>query len=72
MTTEEKMDFIADILELELDDFNANSVLDEIEEWDSLAAISYIVMMDEQFNKKPSPEEIREFKTVQDILDTMN
>ena len=72
MVTEEKMKFIADILELELDEFSANSVLDDIEEWDSLAAISYIVMMDEQFDKKPTPEIIRNFKTIQDILDTMN
>lgn len=72
MTDEKKMELIADMLELEVDDFTPESILDDIEEWDSLAAISYIVMMNDEFGKKATPEQIREFRTVQDILDTMN
>ncbi len=71
MKNKEKMELIADILELEPDEFIPESVLENIEEWDSLAAISYIVMMKEQFGRQVKPEEIRGFKTIQDILNTM-
>ena len=45
--------------------------LEEIEEWDSLAALSYVVMMTDDFGKNVTGAEIRDFKTVQDILNTM-
>lgn len=71
MNNKEKMELVADILELEPDDFNPESILEDIEEWDSLAVISYIVMMKEQFGKQVKPDEIRGFKKIQDILNTM-
>lgn len=66
-----KMDLLADLFELELDEFSPETVLEDLEEWDSLAAISYVVMMDEEFDKIANPIDIQNFKTVQDILDSM-
>ena len=43
-----------------------------IPEYDSMAKLSLIVMMDEEFGKKLTGEIIREFKTVKDILDFMD
>ncbi len=71
MDLEKKMELLAELFELELDEFTPQTVLDDLEEWDSLAAISYVVMMDEEFGKVANPNDIKEFKTVQDILDTM-
>lgn len=71
MELEKKMELVADMLELEVEDFTPETDLDELEEWDSLAAISYVVMMDEEFDVAADPNDIREFKTVQDILDSM-
>lgn len=71
MELEKKMELLADLFELEIDEFTPETVLDELEEWDSLAAISYVVMMDEEFDNIAKPEDIKEFKTVQDILDSM-
>lgn len=71
MELEKKMELLADLFELEVDEFTPETELDELEEWDSLAAISYVVMMDEEFDIVANPNDIKEFKTVQDILDSM-
>ncbi len=71
MDLNDKMELLAELFELEVDEFNPQTVLDDLEEWDSLAAISYVVMMDEEFGKVANPSDIKNFKTVQDILDTM-
>ena len=71
MDTNEKMALIAELLELEVSDFTPETKLEELEEWDSLAAISYVVMMDEHFCVTANPNDIRNFKTIQDILDSM-
>ena len=65
MDTNAKMELVAELLELEVGDFTPETKLEELEEWDSLAAISYVVMMDEHFG-------VTNFKTVKDILDSMN
>ena len=46
--------------------------LEDVESWDSMTKLSLIVMMDDEFNKKLTGEQIRMFKTVQDILDFMD
>ena len=66
-----KMELLADLFELEVSDFTPETSLDDLEEWDSLAAISYVVMMDEEFGIVANPNDIKNFKTVQDILDSM-
>lgn len=71
MNLEQKMELIAELLELEVGDFTPETNLDDLEEWDSLAAISYVVMMDEHFGVTANPNDVRNFKTVQDILDSM-
>lgn len=71
MDTNGKMALIAELLELEVSDFTPETKLEELEEWDSLAAISYVVMMDEHFGVTANPNDIRNFKTIQDILDSM-
>lgn len=71
MDINEKMALIAELLELGVSDFTPETKLEELEEWDSLAAISYVVMMDEHFGVTANPNDIRNFKTIQDILDSM-
>lgn len=71
MNLEQKMELIAELLELEVGDFTPETNLDDLEEWDSLAAISYVVMMDEKFDVVAKPSDIKNFHTIQDILDSM-
>lgn len=70
MTQEEKITLLEETLEAE--GLKAEMDLNDIAEYDSMAKLSLIVMMDDEFGKKLTGEQIREFKTVQDILDMMN
>lgn len=72
MDLEKKIELLAELLELEINEFSPETNLDDLEEWDSLAAISYVVMMDEEFGVIANPDDIKKFETIQDILDTMN
>lgn len=71
MTIEEKIALLEDMLELDNGSLRPETVLAEIDEYDSMAKLSLIVLMDDEFGKKLTGEQIREFKTVQDILDFM-
>lgn len=71
MNTQEKLAALEDIMELDEGFLKPEMKLEEIEEWDSLAALSYVVLMGDEFNKKMSGKEIRAFKNVQDIMNTM-
>ena len=48
MTREEKLEIIADILEVDVDDVKEDMVLEDFETWDSVAVLSVIAMMDER------------------------
>ena len=69
MTKEEKIALLEDMLELESGALTAETELTSIDEYDSMAKLSLIVLMDDEFGKKLTGEQISAFKTVQDILD---
>lgn len=71
MNYEEKVKTIADILEVELEEVKEESVLEDFETWDSVAVLSFIAVMNEKFNKFPHASEIRELKTIKDLIDSM-
>ena len=69
MTRKEKLNMIEDVLEVELGSLKESDLLSKISEYDSMSKLSLIVMCDEEFEKTLSGEQIRQFKTVGDILD---
>lgn len=71
MELKEKLTILEDIMELDEGVLTPETNLSDIEEWDSLSALSFVVMMKDEFSKKVSGEQIRAFKTVQDILNIM-
>lgn len=71
MTNEEKIAMLEDLLELDGGSLKPEMELNEIPEYDSMAKLSLIVMMDEECGKKLTGEQIREFKIVKDILEFM-
>ena len=71
MTQEEKIALLEDMLELDANTLTPETELSSIEEYDSMAKLSLIVLMDEECGKKLTGEQIREFKTIQNILDFM-
>lgn len=71
MTNEEKIALLEDMLELETGTLTPETELSSIDEYDSMAKLSLIVLFDEEFSQKLTGEEIRSFKTVGDILVSM-
>ena len=71
MTNDEKITVLEDMLELDGDTLKPEMNLNDIPEYDSMAKLSLIVMMDDEFGKKLTGEQIREMKTVQDVIDFM-
>ena len=71
MTREEKIEIIADILEVEPEKLQEDMVLEDFETWDSVAVLSVIAMMDEHFGKYPHASEIRSYIKVGDLMENM-
>lgn len=71
MTEKEKLAMLEDMLELDEGTLNPEMELTAIDEYDSMAKLSLIVLFDEECGKKLTGEEIRAFKTVGDILAAM-
>lgn len=71
MTRQEKIRLLEDMLELDEGTLSEETILKEIDEWDSMAALSLIVLMDEKFNKKITGDQIKGFKSIKDIVDFM-
>lgn len=65
----EVINMIEDMLDVEQGSLNEDSVLAQIEEYDSMTKLSLIVMCDDEFGKKLTGERLLEFQTVKDILD---
>ncbi len=66
-----KADLIKELNEIMQRDMplHDNDLLEEIEEWDSLATLSVLEMFDIEFGISLTVEDLREIKTVQDLID---
>lgn len=71
MTNQEKISILEEMMELEKGTLHENDLLSDIIEWNSLAKLSFIAIMDETFGKKVSADEMKQFKSVKDILNFM-
>ena len=70
MVIEKKLELLADILDVDVDELAPEKELAEFD-WDSVAILSFIAMMDEEFGKEMKGAEIKKFVTVQDALNEM-
>ena len=68
MELKEKLALIEEALDTQEGALAPETVLDEVESWDRIAALSLITMMDDNFGKTLSGSEIKALKTVGDIL----
>ncbi len=71
MDTKKKLALLEDALELDEGTLRADMVLADIDEYDSMTKLALIVMMGDEFDKKLTNDQIKKFRTVQDILDYM-
>ncbi len=72
MTERDKLALLEEMLELDEGDLTAETLLDDVDEYDSMAKLSLIVLMEDEFDVKLTGEIIKGFETVGDILALMN
>lgn len=68
---QEKLEKLEEIMELDEGVLKVSDVLSDYEEWDSIAILSYIAMMDSDYHKEVKGADVRAFVTVQDAIDFM-
>jgi acyl carrier protein len=68
MTKREFLSLFEEILEAAPGSLKGDEVLPGMEGWDSLAVVSLIAMVDEQFDVTLSPKEIAKAGTVADLI----
>ncbi|MDY8045198.1 acyl carrier protein [Paenibacillus polymyxa] len=71
MDLQTKLNLLEDMLEADQGSLEVTTSLDSLPDWDSVAAISLIALVDEHFDKRITGSMIKEFKTVQDIINIM-
>lgn len=67
MTLQEKIEFLEEIMDVEEGTLTENTILEEVEEWDSLSTLSLTVEMKKQYDLILTTETIKGFKTVGDV-----
>ncbi len=72
MSEREKLALLEDMLELDEGDLTVDKELADIDEYDSMAKLSLIVLMEDEFNVKLTGDMIKRFVTVGDIVALMN
>lgn len=71
MKKQENLEKLEEVMELEAGVLTIDTILANLDEWNSMARLSLIVLMDDDFDKKLSATQLKNFKTVGDILDFM-
>ena len=71
MSNEEKLAMLEEAFDMDEGSLAADMLLSDIEEFDSIAKLSLIVLMDDEFGKTIKSDDIKALETVQDILDIM-
>lgn len=71
MTDDKKIELLADIFEVDESDMVREKKLQDFDTWDSVAVLSVIAVMNDEFNKFPKASEIKDFKTVGELMDFM-
>ena len=71
MSNEKKLAMLEEVLEMDKGELSADMVLADIDEYTSMTKLGLIVMMNDEFDKNLTSDQIKAFHTVQDIMDFM-
>lgn len=72
MTDKEKLALLEDTIEADEGTLNPAMNLNDVEQYDSVAKLSIIVMMEDEFDRKIDSDTVKSFVTVGDIMALMN
>lgn len=71
MTEQDKLAMLEDLLEVDEGTLKPETMLTDVEEYDSMSMLSLIVMMQDEFNVNLKSADVKGFQTVGDILARM-
>ena len=69
MTTEEKIELLEELMDVDPGTLELDTVLDDVEEWDSLSKLSLIAEAKKKFGLVLPAEKLNTFTTVKDVCD---
>lgn len=72
MTLQEKLELLEEILEADEGTLKVEDRLEDIDEWDSMSKLYLVSYVKKEMNKRLTVDEIKNFKTVQDICDYLD
>lgn len=71
MEIKKKLNKLEEMLEIDENTLTLETELNSLDEWDSIAILSAIVMFDEEFGKTVKGTDLKACKTVADIVNLM-
>lgn len=71
MINEEKIALLEELMEVDEGTLTPETLLSNIEEWDSVSFLSFMAMMDEKFGKVVTGSEIKTKETIADLMALM-
>jgi acyl carrier protein len=71
MNQEELFQLLAESLEIDASALRINKAISDYEEWNSLAWLTIMSLLDERYEIRLSGAEIRSFKTVHDFVENV-
>jgi acyl carrier protein len=71
MNKQEFLNQIEEIIEVDTDTLTGEELLEDLEDWDSLAVMGFIAMVDKHFMMTLDAEKIGQCKSVNDLCDLL-
>lgn len=68
---DERLKALEEIIDADDVEITEDTVLDDLDEWDSLTKLALIVYFQEELGKTISTDDLKSFTVVKDILDAM-
>lgn len=72
METTQKIGLIEEMLELDEGALSEETLLETVEQWDSMSKLSLIVLLDDEFGVQVNSDQIKALRSVKDILTLMS
>lgn len=71
MTDEKKIELLEELLEVDAGALQPEMELADLENWDSMTALALIVMIDDECGKRITGNDVKNMRSIQDIMDIM-
>jgi acyl carrier protein len=69
---EKLFELIEEIFEIDHGDYSENTVINEIETWDSLKYMEFILSIEKTYSVQLTGDEIADLRTVKDVVDQLS